>query len=189
MKKNAKKLAVVDQPIKLDIGCGKNKKEGFIGVDQSKMDGVDLVHDVRQPWPWKDDSVEEVHCSHFLEHLNAQERIHFFNELYRVLKVDSKAQIITPHWCSHRAYGDPTHQWPPVSEMMYSYLDKNWRADQAPHTDIKFNPAGYKCDFEYTCGYSFNPTLYPKNDDYKMFAVQNYKEAAQDIIASVKKRA
>ena len=38
------KLKIVEAPVtKLDIGCGKNKKEGFHGVDQYKMDGVDTV--------------------------------------------------------------------------------------------------------------------------------------------------
>ena len=46
---------------KLDIGCGKNKKEGFIGVDQFAMEGVDVVMDVRQPWSYENDSVDEVH--------------------------------------------------------------------------------------------------------------------------------
>ena len=97
--------------MKLDIGCGKNKKEGFTGVDQYAMDGVDVVLNVaKDRWPWEDGSVEEAHCSHFLEHLDATERIHFYNELYRVLKVGGRATIITPHWASNRAYGDPTHK-------------------------------------------------------------------------------
>ena len=100
---------------KLDIGCGKNKKEGFLGVDQYAMEGVDVVMDVRGVWPWEDNSIDEVHSSHFVEHLTATERVHFYNELHRVLKNGAKAMIITPHWASNRAYGDPTHQWPPVS--------------------------------------------------------------------------
>ena len=28
---------------KLDLGCGSKKKEGFIGVDQYEMEGVDVV--------------------------------------------------------------------------------------------------------------------------------------------------
>ena len=33
--------------MKIDLGCGKNKKEGFIGVDQYAMEGVDVVLNIR----------------------------------------------------------------------------------------------------------------------------------------------
>lgn len=174
--------------MKLDIGCGKNKKEGFVGVDQYAMEGVDVVLDLRGAWPWETDSVDEAHSSHFIEHLTAPERVHFFNELHRVLKPGAKALIITPHWASNRAYGDPTHQWPPVSEMAFYYLSKGWRETQAPHTDVKWNPQGYSCDFEATWGYSMHPALGTRNQEYQQFALQNYKEAAQDTYATLTKK-
>ena len=172
----------VEQSIlKLDLGCGKNKKEGYTGVDCRDF-GQDLTADLRESWPWLSDSVDEVHCSHFVEHLTGIERIHFVNELYRVLKMGGKAQIIVPHWASCRAYGDLTHQWPPVSEFWFYYLSKEWRAQNAPHND------GYVCDFEATWGYSLNPAIQARNQEYQMYALSNHKEAAQDIIATLTKR-
>ena len=102
-------LAEVPAPLKLDLGCGKNPKEGFEGVD-SRDFGQPHTLDLRKPWPWADGSVEEAHSSHFVEHLTGAERIHFVNELHRVLVPGGKAQIIVPHWASCRAYGDLTHQ-------------------------------------------------------------------------------
>lgn len=179
---------VVCEPTKLDIGCGKNKREGFTGVDQFAMDGVDVVMDVRKKWPWKNNTIEEVHCSHFIEHLTGLERVHFMNELYRVMKLGAKCTIITPHWASNRAYGDFTHQWPPVAEMYFYYLSKEWRKTQAPHTDILFNNEGYSCDFAATWGYSVNQILLTRNQEFQQFAMQFYKEAAQDIIATLTKK-
>ena len=166
--------------IKLDLGCGKNKRAGFLGVDSRAFEGVDVVHDLRQTWPWADGSVDEVHCSHFVEHLTASERIHFVNELFRVLKPGGTAQIIVPHWNSHRAYGDLTHQWPPVSEMWFFYLNKEWRAVNAPHND------GYTCDFEATWGYTLRQDLLARNEEFRQHAIANFKDAAQDIIATIK---
>lgn len=168
--------------VKLDLGCGKNKREGFIGVDCREFEGVDVVADLRQRWPWEDNSVDEVHCSHFVEHLTASERIHFVNELYRVLKPGAKAQIVVPHWNSHRAYGDLTHQWPPVSEMWFFYLNKGWRAVNAPHNDA------YTCDFGASWGYSLRADLLTRNEEYRQHAVSNFKDAAQDIIATITKQ-
>lgn len=176
MVKKAEKL------IKLDLGCGQNKKEGFEGVDILQFDGkVDHVLDLRKSWPWKKDSVSEVHCSHFLEHLTGAERIGFFNELCRVMKPGATGLFIVPHWSSGRAYGDVTHQWPPVVEMFWYYLDKTWREANAPHV-------GFKCDFGVTWGYNLAHPWNLKLPEAQQFAIQHYKEVASDMVATVTKR-
>jgi cyclopropane fatty-acyl-phospholipid synthase-like methyltransferase len=183
-----KKTKYIEHNGKLDIGCGKNKKEGFTGLDQFAMEGVDHVIDVRvAPWPIASDSVEEVHCSHFVEHLTGEERVTFYNELYRVMKKDAKAAVITPHWNSNRAYGDFTHQWPPVSEMSFYYLSKDWRETQAPHTDSRWNPKGYNCHFAATWGYSMHPEIVSRSQDYQQMAMNFFKEACQDLYATLVK--
>lgn len=179
--KKIKKQTACGNPLKLDLGCGKNKQPGFLGVDNISFDGVDLVHDLRTPWPWEKESVQEVYCSHFLEHLTNAERVHFYNELYRVLKKDAKASIIVPHWSSGRAYGDPTHQWPPVVEFSFYYLDKGWREVNAPH-------CGLVCDFLATWGYSLAPLWNTRSQETQMFGVNHYREVAQDLMATLVKR-
>lgn len=182
MAKAQRKLAVVPAvSLKLDLGCGPRKREGFIGVDSIKFDGVDEVTDLRKPWKWGADTVEEVHCSHFLEHLTGAERVHFFNELYRVMKKDGKATIIVPSWTSERAYGDPTHQWPPVVGMSFFYLDKNWRAANAPH-------CGYTCDFGFVGGNSIASPWNLKTQEAQAFAQTHYLNVAQDMHVTLTKR-
>ena len=176
-------------PIKLDIECGSNKKPGFVGVDQYAMPGVDHVFRIGgEKWPFEDNSVEEAHSSHFLEHLTnlngKWERVRFFNELHRVMMPGAKCTLIFPHWASNRFYGDPTH-CEPFSEMGFYYLSREWRKTQAPHSDVEWNPNGYSCDFEATWGYSLNQALMTRNQEYQQFALQNYKEAAQDMIATI----
>ena len=185
MAKRALKAVVVPVEIKLDLGCGKTKKEGFLGVDRRKFEGVDVVQDLlKTPWQWKDGSVAEIHMSHAMEHFTGLQRVQIVNEMYRVLRVGGKATVITPHWASNRAYGDFTHQWPPVAEMWFYYLSKTWRADNAPDNDIKWNKDGYSCDFECTWGYSIHPTFIPKNQEAQQFAMQFYKEAVTDMTAT-----
>lgn len=56
--------------MKLDIACGANKKEGFTGIDIADVPSVDIVHDLNvYPWPIEDESVEEIWCSHYIEHI------------------------------------------------------------------------------------------------------------------------
>lgn len=175
--------------MKLDLGCGPNKKDGFVGCDAIAFPGVDHVFDIgSERWPFEDGSVDEAHASHFIEHLTSPQRVHFWNELFRVLKDGGQAAIITPHWNSNRAFGDPTHQWPPVSEMAYFYLNREWRAGNAPHTDIQHNPQGFGCHFEATWGYGMNPALNARNMEYQQFALAWYKEAALDLHATVTAR-
>lgn len=178
---------VAGEPVRLDLGCGKNKindGRAWVGVDALDFPDVDVVHDLRQAWPWADGEVDEVHCSHFLEHLTGVERVHFFNELYRVLKPGGQARIITPHWSHERAYGDPTHQWPPVCSWTYFYLDAGWRDINAPHV-------GYTCDFGYVLAGTYDP-----NDAYVAFRTAEVKQVfmsrnintVTDLIATLTKK-
>jgi Methyltransferase domain len=176
--------------LKLDFGAGPHPREGFEGVDQFQFQGkVKYVFDVRKtPWPWADNSVEEAHASHFVEHLTGTERVKFCNELYRVLVPGGKCTIIVPHWASCRAYGDPTHQWPPVSEFWFYYLSREWRKNNAPHDDIEVNPDGFNCDFEATWGYSLRQEVLSYSQERQQFAMSNYKEVCQDTIATLTKK-
>jgi hypothetical protein len=169
------------EPLKLDFGCGKNKVAGFHGVDAIAFEGVDTVMDVRQtPWPWGDESVAEVHTSHFVEHLTGDERVTFFNELYRVMEWGAKARVIVPSWAHDRAYGDPTHKWPPCSGWMVLYYVKSWRDVNAPHT-------GYTCDFDWESSGSWDQWLEPKNMDLKVFAMTRYVNSTTDLIFTLTK--
>jgi len=188
-KKTKTTAAVPAAPLRLDLGCGPNKRAGFTGVDRIQFPGIDVVADLNQSWPWADNAVEEIHCSHVIEHFDAAQRIHIYNEMFRVLKAGGKATLIAPHWGSGRAYGDPTHKWPPISGFSFFYLLKSWRKQNAPHTDAEFWPEGYNCDFDATWGFSLHPQVGVRNQEYQQFALNFYIEAAQDIIATLIKRA
>lgn len=168
--------------LKLDFGCGKNVREGFDGVDILNF-GQKYTIDLTQKWPFDDNSVEEAHCSHFIEHLDSNERVHFVNELFRVLVPNGKCQIIAPHWSSYRAYGDLTHKWPPVSEFWFYYLKREWRNKEAPHANEQ-----YACDFDVSWSFRIHDQLVNRNTEQQIFAMTFYKEAMQDVIATMIKR-
>jgi len=128
--------------IALNIGCGKNVIPGYSGVDSIDF-GQEYVINVLNGLPFEDNTVDSIISSHFIEHLDGEERIIFFNEIYRVLKKDAYATIVVPHFSHPCAYGDPTHKFPPISEWYTYYLNKEWRAKYAPHTQ-------YKCNFDAT---------------------------------------
>lgn len=175
--------------IRIDIGCGTKKQSGHVGLDRIAFDGVDHVIDLGQDrWPFADGSVSEAYTSHFVEHLTALERVHFCNELHRVLVPGGKCTLIVPHWGSSRAYGDPTHQWPPMGEFWFFYLLRKWRDENAPHTDARHWPQGYSCDFDATWGYGMAPSLLSRNQEFQQFALNHYREAVYDIHATLIKK-
>jgi len=197
------------EPMRLDFGCGPNKRktdaqgqpQTWTGVDSIAFPGVDVVLNVVAPsiaseiaggsgfksWPWGDNFIEEAHASHFVEHLEPTERWHFFNELYRILKPGAKATIITPDWCSQRAYGDMTHKWPPVSGFFWFYLGREWRMANAPHNDAQHVKGGLNCNFAAQWGPTLHPDIATRNQEYQQHAVMFWKEACQDMICTLTK--
>lgn len=58
---------------KIDLACGDNKREDYIGIDKIKTASTDYVWDLEVfPWPIESDSVEEINCSHYIEHIPHQ---------------------------------------------------------------------------------------------------------------------
>ena len=173
-----------DPSVRLDLGAGKGLQtpEGFIPVDKNPWKGIKVV-DLTQRWPWKANSVDEVNCSMLVHYLTPAERVHFFNELYRVMKPEAKAKFITPMWSAYKAYIDLQAHWPPVSEGFYHTLSKAWRAGQNC-----VDTSGFTCDFDAVMGYGLHPAIVGRNEEFQREAMSWNKEAAQDLIATLTKR-
>lgn len=165
-------------PVCLDLGCGANKAPGFLGVDAYETADVDVVQDLLSyPWPWRDGEVDEVRCSHFLEHVPGGARLRFFDELWRVLKVGGKATFITPSCDSNRAIQDPSHCWPPVCPEFYLYVNRGWReANKLTH-----GAYDVKCNFDAAVAVSYAPDVGPRADEFRTFAMTHYRNATLDL--------
>lgn len=183
-KKNGK-----TEPLKLDLGCGESKREGFLGVDLFCPTDfkVDLM---KFPWPWQDSSVEETWCSHFFEHIPGTQRIKFMDELWRILvtplpgkpETGGKCTIIVPYWSSPRSVQDPSHQWPPVVENSFLYFNKGWRDAN------KLNHYLGKCDFDFTYGYLADQETAAKSQETQVFYIKHYLNAVNDLQVNLTKR-
>lgn len=170
--------------LRLDLGCGQNKAAGFTGVDFVAAPGVDIVHDLMVfPWPFEDNSVDEVFSSHTIEHFSGPQRVKFMEELYRVMKVGAGAKFVFPYWNSSRAIQDPFHAWPPLCEASFLYFNKGWM------TANKLDHYGIKCDFDFTYGYAFNAMWQTRAQEARDFAIRNYVNAIDDLHVTMVKRA
>ena len=53
----------------LDIGCGRFKFPGSVGLDIVPLEGVDVVHDLDKfPYPFPSDTFDYIRLSHVVEH-------------------------------------------------------------------------------------------------------------------------
>lgn len=94
--------------MKLDIGCGPNKRPGYFGLDSTRHEGVDMVHDLEiTPWPLDSLTFEAINASHVLEHLNPRMLMRVMNDAWRVLEVGGTMDIRTPYGAAYAF--DPTH--------------------------------------------------------------------------------
>ena len=80
-------------PIKLNLGCGKKHKEGYVNIDIQEP--CDLKHDLRNPLPFADDSIDEVFSEgNFVCHVSRADWRGLKREIARTLKPDGKLEII-----------------------------------------------------------------------------------------------
>lgn len=124
--------------VKLDVGCGKKIRDGFIGIDYSNYGNKDIkvfnLEDIpKKKLPFKTNSVDEIYCSHVLEHLNNPLKV--LDEFNRVLKAGGKLVVVVPYF-AHNSANAPFHKnyWSGSSEELFdnSYFECNsrWKSHQ-----------------------------------------------------------
>ena len=93
----------------LDLGCGKKKRPGTIGVDWSDRHDADIIHDLNTfPYPFSDNEIDKVYLDNVLEHLCDPMRV--MQEIHRITKVNATVKVIVPYFRSAWAFVDPTHK-------------------------------------------------------------------------------
>ena len=110
--------------MKLNLGCGYSKLDGFLNVDIDPHCMPDVLVDLECiPWPFIDDCVDEVSLIHVLEHLGETKDKYFsiIQELFRVSRDKGKIRIIVPHPRHDHFINDPTHIRPIMPEQFYMF--------------------------------------------------------------------
>jgi hypothetical protein len=150
--------------MKLNLGCGFKKLPGYVNVDLSSVCEPDQVFDLENtPWPWENDSVEEIMLDNVLEHLGqtSQAYLAIIKELYRICQAGAKISIKVPHHRHDSAVSDPTHvRMVTVSEMNLYDREKNleWRKAGIANTplalylgvDFKLQDVSYQVDPQFS---------------------------------------
>ena len=91
--------------LKLNLGCGNKKMEGFINIDSSAHCEPDIILNLTNtPYPFKSNSVNEIVMKSVIEHLPAdpEKFLKILQEIYRICQHNAVIHIECPH---------PTHRW------------------------------------------------------------------------------
>ena len=86
--------------IKLEIGCGKKPRHGYLSCDVRNLAGVDYVCTADQ-LPFEANTVDEVYTRHVVEHFTIKEFLKVLEEWNRVLKIGGCVYIICPNLIWH----------------------------------------------------------------------------------------
>jgi len=129
---------MVPKLLKLNLGCAKDYRQGWVNIDISPEFNPDIVHDLSKGIPFDDSTVDYIEANMFLEHVG--DTVFMMNEIWRVCKNNAVVIIVVPHECSLMAHADPTHKRI-FNEESFKYFCSN-----GEHYWIH-KSYGIKCDF------------------------------------------
>lgn len=107
----------------VDVGCGRNKRPGSIGVDRNPRTAADVLADIdRGGLPFRDGSVGAISLVHVIEHVS--DIVATLEEAHRVLRPSGRLLIETPHYSDASSFADPTHRWH-LSSFSFRYFTED----------------------------------------------------------------
>ncbi len=149
--------------MKLNLGCGNKRKDGFLGVDLFPCQAVDVLADLSAPLPFQEGSIEEIWLDNVIEHIHDIPAL--MRELHRICRPGAKITIITPHFASLSSWRDPTH----VHHLSLFSMEHFEKKGVAHYTGGGFRVVRRKLSFGGLLGnlgrliYLLSPTEYEKN--------------------------
>lgn len=121
--------------MKIYLGAGSHRLEGFTHIDIVPLPGIDYVCDITKGLPFEDNSIDEVYSQDFLEHIPQDKAVFVINEICRVLKPGGRMEHKVPNAGTRNDFASPTHlsHW---NLTTFDFFDVNsYRFD----IDTKFN--------------------------------------------------
>lgn len=120
--------------LKITLGGGTHRQEGWINLDILNMPEVDIVCDLNNGIPLADNSVIEIKARHILEHLD--DTVKIMEEIWRVSKPGARIFIKSPYYTSIGAFKDPTHK-KFFTERTFEYFLPRTKNANLPQYNIK----------------------------------------------------
>lgn len=119
--------------LKLNLGCGKARYDGFINIDIEESLHPDVLCDFRKSLPYEDKSVDSILLIHTIEHIEAKYHVDMLFEFNRVLRVG----------------GGLTIAYPEFSKCAMNYIN-NYRGQREFWKNTLYGRQLYPADFHVT---------------------------------------
>lgn len=154
------------QIIRIDLGCGNKREEGWIAVDlpgNYSGKAPDVAADLRK-LPFDDDYADEARAIHVIEHFQPWEVLAVVREWVRVLKPGAEIAIecpcldkivklmdvpmIEPQYTMWGLYGDPRYQDPlMMHHWCYTHAQLQRLMGSAGLVNIRVEPCRFHVPF------------------------------------------
>lgn len=124
---------------RLNLGCGFDKREGFVNADNFIECSPDILFDIEDTPSLPDNSFDLILMKHVLEHVGADFKTFacVMREIYRVASPEAIIEIQVPHFRHDTWWSDPTHVrafTPLTFRMMSKRQNDEWIAKRANYT-------------------------------------------------------
>jgi SAM-dependent methyltransferase len=118
---------------KLNIGCGHERRDGFINLDLAMTPAVDVRADMLR-LPFASGSIDTIAAQDVLEHVEIAPAM---RELARVLRPGGTLVLQAVHFTSRDLYVDPTHVRG-YSHRTFDFFAGEGRGDRDYYFDFRF---------------------------------------------------
>jgi|GEM_PF-1025114 len=150
---------IAKEPLRINLGCGSERKAGFLGIDARRTQATEIVADARAV-PVRGHAADEVHAHCLLEHFDDPHQV--LREIHRILRPEGQAVLRLPNLGTYSSHLDTTHRF--LADLAL------WRRILAGYfEEIRVVPVGTK--------YRDNPTLVRVN--WLLVNVLKWYELAQ----------
>lgn len=113
----------MNKGLKLNLGCGKDKREGYLNCDFIREVNPDFICDLSKKLPFKDNSVNEILLNHVIEHVKNWDEV-LIKEIYRICKNNAIIKIRAPYFKHESAFSNFQH-YRFFTYTTFDLLDKN----------------------------------------------------------------
>jgi ubiquinone/menaquinone biosynthesis C-methylase UbiE len=150
----------------LDIGCGKSKLAGALGMDCNPRSDADIFGDLEiYPYLFPDQAFDEVRAVSVIEHLD--NILMTMEELHRITKTKGILKITVPFFASRYFHTDFTHKHS-FGSRSFDYFDPSEQLSRYEYSSCKFRKL--KVEYEPL------PNIYRRDIERPLVRLANWKK-------------
>lgn len=136
--------------IKLNIGSGGRRRDGYYGLDIVPFNDLDILADLNEYMDkLPSDCVSDIYSNHVVEHID--DFVRFMEEIYRISLPGATIEIIAPHFSNPHYYSDPTHVRPFGLYSMHYFVESGLQPGKrkvpAFYSNAQFRIKAIKIEF------------------------------------------